>query len=139
MLITTCEFETTGDTEPVKGGLSSQQEMCFSWVDYYPANSIMMCSQFDLGNSTRDGLTGVVGFCSDSSKPEAERFASTSITSPFEALPETGKTCNASNSTGTDSSDNAADDSAASSSLPNLTLLITMLSMLGLHVALSNY
>ncbi|CAG9997271.1 unnamed protein product [Clonostachys byssicola] len=139
MLITTCEFETTGDTEPVKGGLSSQQEMCFSWVDYYPANTIMMCSQFDMGNSTKDGLTGVVGFCSDSTKPEAERFESASITNPFEALPETGNTCNASNSTGTDSSDNAADDSAASSSLPSLTLLITMLSTLGFYLAFNDY
>jgi hypothetical protein len=36
--ITTCEYNTMNDTEPVPGGQSSEDEMCFAWVDYYPAN-----------------------------------------------------------------------------------------------------
>ncbi|VUC20327.1 unnamed protein product [Clonostachys rosea] len=137
-LINTCEFETTGDTETVQGGLSSQQEMCFSWVDYYPANTVMLCSQFNLGDREENGLTGTVGFCADRSKPEAEMYESTYLNSSYEALPETGKTCSASNSSGTESPDNAADDSAASSSLPSSTLLITVLSMLGFYLAFNN-
>lgn len=31
-LITTCEFDTSNDTQPVPGGLASSAEMCFAWV-----------------------------------------------------------------------------------------------------------
>ncbi|KAJ3261962.1 hypothetical protein HK103_003805 [Boothiomyces macroporosus] len=36
-LITNCTFDTTQDTKVVEGGWSSEQEMCYAFVEYYPA------------------------------------------------------------------------------------------------------
>ncbi|KAI9151240.1 DBH-like monooxygenase protein 1 [Paramyrothecium foliicola] len=64
-LITTCEYDTSEDSEPVPGGLSSQDEMCFAWVDYYPANNILACTQADMGNSLGNDLERTVTMRTD--------------------------------------------------------------------------
>jgi hypothetical protein len=121
-LITTCEYDTSKDTEPVPGGQSSQEEMCFAWVDYYPANGILACTQVNRGNSPKNSVNGTVGLCLDASQAEPDYYNSTFITSPFSSLAESGNTCNISDSTGneppqgdSDSTDPGDDDSAASS------------------------
>ena len=105
-LITTCEYDTTGDTEPVPGGQSSQDEMCFAWVDYYPANEVLMCSQRMVESSSENSLNGTVGFCYQSSDVEPDVYESDFLTSAFKNLTmESGNVCSASNSTGEGSAD----------------------------------
>lgn len=98
-LITTCEYDTSEDTEPVPGGFPSSSEMCFAWIDYYPANSILACTQADMGNSPENALNGTVGLCQDTSAVDADYYESTFLTSTFTSLTESGKTCNVSDST----------------------------------------
>lgn len=137
-LITTCEYDTSEDTSPVPGGQSSADEMCFAWVDYYPANSILACTQYNMGNSSENGLNGTVGLCLDSSQADPDLYESTFLSSSFRNLTESGTTCNVSNSTGeessesddSESSDSGDDDSAASSTFFfSSKLLLTMLSL----------
>lgn len=92
-LITTCQYNTLNDTEPVPGGLPSQAEMCFAWVDYYPANGVFACTQFDLGNDPLNPVNGSVGVCLDSSKNEPEIYGASSLISEYESLPAIGNNC----------------------------------------------
>ena len=121
--ITTCEYDTSKDTQPVPGGQPSKDEMCFAWVDYYPANSVLACTQYNLGNSTRNSLNGTVGLCLESSSAQPDLYDSSFLSAAFQNLTESGNMCNASNSTGgessgngnNDASNNGDNDSAASS------------------------
>lgn len=121
--ITTCEFDTSKDTSPVPGGQPSKDEMCFAWVDYYPANSVLACTQYNLGNSTRNELNGTVGLCLESSNAQPDLYESNFLLASFKNLTDSGTMCNVSNSTGDNSSgngdngssDGGDDDSAASS------------------------
>lgn len=103
-LITTCEFDTSNDTEPVPGGLPSQDEMCFAWVDYYPASNIIACTQYDLGESPQNPLNGTNALCA-THEPQPDIYPSEYLTADFEHLPATGNNCSAlyagSNSTST--------------------------------------
>ncbi|KFA70674.1 hypothetical protein S40288_07370 [Stachybotrys chartarum IBT 40288] len=112
-LITTCEYDTSEDTEPVPGGQSSQDEMCFAWVDYYPANSILACTQVNMGNSSENALNGTVGLCLDTSEADPDYYESTFLTSPFRNLTVSGNTCNVSNTTEEESSSSEDDESSS--------------------------
>lgn len=128
--ITTCEYDTSEDTRPVPGGQSSKDEMCFAWVDYYPANSVLACTQYNLGNSPENPLNGTVGLCLESSDPEPDLYDSTFLSAPFTNLTDSGNMCNMSNSTGEESSDSGDDNSTASSTFFfSSKLFITMLSL----------
>jgi hypothetical protein len=130
--ITTCEYDTSEDDEPVPGGQASNDEMCFAWVDYYPASSVLACTQYDTGNAT-------VGLCLDTSESEPELYQSNFIAAPFANLTASGNMCSASNSTGGEASDSGdadttdggdVDESAASSTFSfGSGLLITMISL----------
>ena len=96
-LITTCEFDTSNDTEPVPGGLPSKDEMCFAWVDYYPANTVLACTQINLGNDAQNQLNGTAALCLQSNKPE-DVYPSEFLTSDFQHLPASGNNCTATNS-----------------------------------------
>ena len=96
-LITTCEFDTSNDTKPVPGGLPSQDEMCFAWVDYYPANNVLACTQINMGSSPQNELNGTAALCLQSAKPE-DVYPSKFITSDFQHLPAWGNNCTAANS-----------------------------------------
>ncbi|EOO02029.1 putative dbh-like monooxygenase protein 1-like protein [Phaeoacremonium minimum UCRPA7] len=102
-LITTCEYDTSGDDEPVPGGQPSSSEMCFAWVDYYPANAVLACTQYDTGNAT-------VGLCLESSASEPELYQSDFLTSTFKNLTTSGNMCSA-NSTDDEASDGGDADS----------------------------
>jgi hypothetical protein len=91
-LITTCQYNTINDTKPVPGGLSSQAEMCFAWVDYYPANDVLICSQFDLGNSPMNPYNGSVGACMTTSG-DPDIYEPASLTADYEHLPVMGSNC----------------------------------------------
>lgn len=68
--ITTCDFDTSNDTEPVPGGLPSEAEMCFAWVDYYPANTVIACTQYAIPEGYESPLNGsTVAMCLDSAEP----------------------------------------------------------------------
>ncbi|KAK3622612.1 hypothetical protein LTR56_022077 [Elasticomyces elasticus] len=92
-LITTCEFNTMNDTAPVPGGQPSSSEMCFAWVDYYPLNSVLGCTQVDPGLSDPSQPHAAVGMCLVSTAPEPELYASTAFTTPFQQLPVIGDNC----------------------------------------------
>ncbi len=95
--ITTCEYNTTNDTVPVPGGLPSKDEMCFAWVDYYPANNVLACTQVNLGNSPQNPLNGTAALCLQAAKPE-DVYESKFLTSDFQHLPAVGNNCTAANS-----------------------------------------
>ncbi|KXT08222.1 hypothetical protein AC579_5568 [Pseudocercospora musae] len=98
-LITTCEYNTMNDTEAVPGGQSSEDEMCFAWVDYYPANSVLCCTQIDLGSSPRNSLNGTAAMCLESSAASPDIYLSDYLTSQFQSLPESGNNCSANSGT----------------------------------------
>lgn len=44
--------------------------MCFAWVDYYPANTVLACTQYLVDDGSGTALDGqVAGLCLDSSQP----------------------------------------------------------------------
>ncbi|KAK0302606.1 hypothetical protein LTR82_017817 [Friedmanniomyces endolithicus] len=92
-LITTCDYDTMNDTVPAAGGQASQQEMCFAWVDYYPANTVLGCTQVNpsYGDPTQPNTT--VGYCVQSTQENADMYASNSFTASFQALPVSGNNC----------------------------------------------
>jgi hypothetical protein len=97
--ITTCDFDTTKDTKPAQGGQSSQEEMCFAWVDYYPANGVMACTQMDMGELPENQLNGTVALCQNKDNSKSGLYESKELTSKFTSLEESGNMCSASNST----------------------------------------
>jgi hypothetical protein len=94
-LITTCEYDTSNDTTPVPGGYSSEDEMCFAWVDYYPMNSILICSQINMGNDSSNPINGTVGMCEASNASQPDIYPSDFLTASYQALPATGENCTA--------------------------------------------
>lgn len=93
-LITTCEFDTSKDKEPVPGGLASKEEMCFAWIDYYPANKVLACTQVDMGQAPGSPLNGTPALCLEANGDSADSaFPSESLTAPFQRLPASGNTC----------------------------------------------
>ncbi|KAK3627544.1 hypothetical protein LTR56_019128 [Elasticomyces elasticus] len=92
-LITTCEYNTMNDTMPVPGGQPSSSEMCFAWVDYYPLNSVLACTQIDPALSDPSQPHGAAGMCLVSTSPEPDVYASTAFTTPFQQLPVLGDNC----------------------------------------------
>lgn len=92
-LITTCEYDTSNDTKPVPGGLPSKDEMCFAWVDYYPANNVLACTQYDMGDSPKNPINGTAALCMLSSSSTPDIYKSSALTAPFQHLPATGNTC----------------------------------------------
>lgn len=103
--ITTCEYNTMNDTQPVPGGLPSEDEMCFAWVDYYPANTVLACTQVNLGESPQNPINGTAGLCLQASADAQPYYESPFLTSTFQNLTETGNNCPAQN---TSSSNGAA-------------------------------
>lgn len=97
-LITTCEFDTSNDTEPVPGGLPSHYEMCFAWVDYYPANSVLACTQFEMGESPMNPVNGTAAICLESTSEIPAVYKSPFLASTFENLTASGDNCPADNS-----------------------------------------
>ena len=95
--ITTCEYDTSNDTNPVPGGLPSKDEMCFAWVDYYPANNVLACTQVDLGSSPQNQLNGTAALCLLPATGE-DVYPSKFLTSDFQHLPVSGNNCTAANS-----------------------------------------
>ncbi|KAK5045579.1 hypothetical protein LTR84_009197 [Exophiala bonariae] len=98
-LITTCEFDTSNDTAPVPGGLPSKDEMCFAWVDYYPANSVLACTQINMGSSPENLINGTAALCMESSAETPAVYTSPFLTSTFQNLTASGNTCPADNTT----------------------------------------
>jgi hypothetical protein len=97
--ITTCEYNTMNDTKPVAGGPSSAQEMCFAWVDYYPANDVLACTQMDMGNSPENPVNGTSALCLTAEAPDL--YKSAALTSTFQNLTTSGDMCPASDGPGT--------------------------------------
>mmetsp|Transcript_37521 Transcript_37521/g.105956 ORF Transcript_37521/g.105956 Transcript_37521/m.105956 type:complete len:572 (+) Transcript_37521:85-1800(+) len=40
LVATTCVFDTSGETKPVRGGYATKEEMCINFVYFYPASAI---------------------------------------------------------------------------------------------------
>ena len=101
--ITTCEYNTMNDTEPVPGGQPSEDEMCFAWVDYYPANQVLACTQIDMGSDPKNPINGTNAMCLEKTSEQPDVYPSTFLNSTFEALPASGDQCPATygNQTGT--------------------------------------
>lgn len=102
--ITTCEYDTSNDTKPVAGGLSSKEEMCFAWVDYYPANKILACTQINLGEAPENPINGSAAYCMEASAETPDLYKSPSLTSSFQTLPTTGDVCPISDTSGNSTS-----------------------------------
>jgi len=107
-LITTCWYDTTNDTKPVPGGPASKDEMCFAWIDYYPANNILACTQVDLGSSPANPLNGTAALCLESNASIPNIYPSTALTDSFQQLPISGNTCATGNTTSGSSGPNQA-------------------------------
>lgn len=107
-LITTCEFNTMNDTEPAPGGQGSQDEMCFAWVDYYPANDVLACTQINMGNLPENPINGTVAMCLLSDEEEPDIYPSAFLTATFQNFTTSGDTCPSSTSPGTNGSSQAA-------------------------------
>jgi len=103
--ITTCEYNTMNDTEPVPGGQPSEDEMCFAWVDYYPANQVLACTQIDMGSDPKNPINGTNAMCLEKSSEQPDIYPSKFLNSTFQALPASGDQCPATygNQTGTPS------------------------------------
>lgn len=95
-LITTCEYDTSKDTNPVPGGFASKDEMCFAWVDYYPLNDVLACTQFNLGESPKNPINGTAAICLEASKPIPDIYDSKFLNATFEHLPVAGNSCDTS-------------------------------------------
>ena len=102
--ITTCEFDTSNDTQPVPGGLPSTSEMCFAWVDYYPANEVLACTQVDLGNAPGNPMNGTAAMCMEATASPDSIYPSEFLTASFQNLTVTGNMCPASDSPGNSTS-----------------------------------
>ncbi|KAM0720651.1 hypothetical protein Q7P37_004788 [Cladosporium fusiforme] len=100
-LITTCEYDTSNDTEPVPGGPASSDEMCFAWVDYYPANSVLACTQIDMSSVPQSPINGTAAMCVQSTEQEPDIYPSKFLTSAYENFTISGDTCPASGNNGT--------------------------------------
>jgi hypothetical protein len=98
-IITTCVYNTMNDTKPVPGGLPSQDEMCFAWVDYYPANTVLACTQYDMGNDPKNPINGTNALCLEKTSENPDIYPSKFLTSTFQGLPATGDQCPAEKST----------------------------------------
>ncbi|SMR62701.1 unnamed protein product [Zymoseptoria tritici ST99CH_3D1] len=94
-LITTCQYNTMNDTQPVPGGPSSADEMCFAWIDYYPANSILACTEVDLSLIPSSPINGSAGFCLDYTKDDPIFSSASTLTADYEHLPPSGNNCSA--------------------------------------------
>jgi hypothetical protein len=91
--ITTCEYNTMNDTKPVPGGQPSEDEMCFAWVDYYPANQVLACTQYDMGNDPKNPINGTNALCLTKSSENPDIYPSDFLTSTFQGLPASGDQC----------------------------------------------
>jgi Copper type II ascorbate-dependent monooxygenase, C-terminal domain len=58
-LITTCGYDTSAETTTVAGGLATSNEMCFNFIEYYPATTSFFYCQ--------SGKYGSLGYLSDCS------------------------------------------------------------------------
>jgi hypothetical protein len=96
--ITTCEYDTSNDTQPVPGGYPSEDEMCFAWIDDYPANNVLGCTQYDRGDSSGNEVNGTAALCLENSAEDI--YESTFLTSPFQKLSASGNICPKTSGTG---------------------------------------
>ncbi|KAF2759067.1 PHM/PNGase F [Pseudovirgaria hyperparasitica] len=113
-LITICEFDTSADDTPVPGGLASRDEMCFAWVDYYPANGVIVCSQLDLGQAPDNPLNGTAALCLDAYNDSMPIYPSDQIDASFTPLEERGNACDVSGDATTDEAPSSAGPAGAS-------------------------
>lgn len=125
-LITTCEYDTSNDTKPVPGGLSSREEMCFAWVDYYPANAILACTQVELGNSSQNSMNGSAALCLESNATQPDIYSSTFLTSSFQNLTISGNTCPAENSSSSSNSSGQASQAAVLQTCPETDVCFSL-------------
>ncbi|KAJ4148154.1 hypothetical protein LMH87_002636 [Akanthomyces muscarius] len=109
-LITTCEFDTSKDTQPVKGGLASKNEMCFAWVEYYPANNILTCTQVNLGK----GPNTTVGACFEAGNSTPDLSPPAFLTAPYQQLAAAGNSCDVSTSADSEIASGTGSAAAAS-------------------------
>lgn len=117
--ITTCDFDTSNDTQPVPGGLPSTSEMCFAWVDYYPANEVLACTQVNLGESPRNPINGTAAMCLEASKDESDGiYPSDFLTASFQNLTASGNMCPASDNSGNSPSNSNGTDAAVLRTCP---------------------
>ncbi|CAB9500113.1 Tyramine beta-hydroxylase [Seminavis robusta] len=87
-LVTTCQFNTTMADSDIKGGRSTNREMCFNFLDYYPIAGtekiptlMSACISVETGFRRKGGMTPIRGAFGDldqkslvfdfESKPEA--------------------------------------------------------------------
>lgn len=91
-LITTCDYDTSKDSKSVSGGLTSEHEMCVAFVDYYPANNILLCAQYSLANSSENHYEGTAAVCVEAYK-SPDFYTSESLNAPFQHLAVTGNNC----------------------------------------------
>ena len=50
-LLTTCTWDTSARTSPTMGGLGTEEEMCFSYLLYYPKVGVEQCLSTPAGSS----------------------------------------------------------------------------------------
>ena len=55
-LLTRCEYDTFSDTLPVRGGFSSEEEMCYIFVEYYANDGVSLLYNCGLIGSATSGI-----------------------------------------------------------------------------------
>jgi hypothetical protein len=56
-LLTTCTWDTSARTSPTMGGLGTEEEMCFSYLLYYPKVGVEKCLSTPAGSSLNSPLS----------------------------------------------------------------------------------
>lgn len=93
--------------------------MCFAWVDYYPANEVLACTQVNLGEAPKNPINGTAAMCLEASEEESRSiYPSDFLTASFQNLTASGNMCPASDDSGTSPSNSNGTDAAVLRTCP---------------------
>lgn len=92
--------------------------MCFAWVDYYPANEVLACTQVNLGESPENPINGTAAMCLEASEKSESIYPSDFLTASFQNLTASGNMCPASDNSGNSPSNSSGTDAAVLRTCP---------------------
>ncbi|KAJ3092469.1 hypothetical protein HK102_006880, partial [Quaeritorhiza haematococci] len=96
-IVTACTWDTSKNSQAIKGGWGSEEEMCLLYVEYYPA--------IDFGSCNRRNFDSKQSLCGDALLPVEDRGSldPSVLSCPFPAM-SSNKTTNITNNNGTSKS-----------------------------------
>ncbi|KAJ3326201.1 hypothetical protein HDV06_000077 [Boothiomyces sp. JEL0866] len=132
-LITNCTFDTTQDSNMVQGGWSSEQEMCYAFVEYYPAmNYFPVCEQIPDFTHVAGAPAQLVAMSNAMECPNSKNDSNSVVTVEAKDMPgftALTQTCSA-NSNNTSPSPSATIKNSAIRSSVRVAFILTVLLLL---------